>query len=83
MTDRKVLEQEQKTAASRYCIRQIKNSGTHHGKPFVFLHLKADNPKYLEEREREVVWHCVVHVYAHTHTHRRAARGDSSLKWAI
>lgn len=36
MTDRKVLEQEQKTAASRYCIRQIKNSGAHHGNHFYF-----------------------------------------------
>lgn len=72
MTDRKVLEQEQKTAASRYCIRQIKNSGTHHGKPFVFLHLKADNPKYLEERERErerwcgIVWFMCTHTHTHT-----------------
>lgn len=31
--------------------RQIKNSGAPCGKPFLFLHLKADNPHYLEERE--------------------------------
>lgn len=43
---------EHKTVVSRYCIaHKLKNSGAPSGKPFLFLHLKADNPHYLEERE--------------------------------
>ncbi len=88
MTEKKVPEQEKKAVASRYCITdKLRKVGAPCGKPIFISLFKSRQPPLPGRKrvrgEREVVWHCEVHVYARTHRSKGHWGGDSSLKRAI